>query len=144
MKKIIPGERYEERGNPIGWVWLSIGLLWLAQAVTRTLQGDIGGLWAINWLCAILSFITAALWARYLLIVDENGIETTFGGQRHRKLRWEEIVRIVDRSDSFWKSGGLYVYAADAPEKAIFIGNKKELPPIIEQYCQLTIDKDYT
>lgn len=143
MKQVIPGERYEKRGSGQTWINLLLGFLLLVNAVLRTVRDGWTGMSILFWLGAVLYLTTAFLWARHLLIADEAGIVISHGGNRRRMIRWDDIVRIVNYSDDFRHSDGLYVYTADAPEKAIFLGRDEELMPVIQRYCMQPVEKKY-
>ena len=140
MKQVIPGERYEEHGSYNTWLYLALGLSWLASSVLRTIKDGWTPLTVLWWICAVLNLITSFLWSRRLLIADESGI-TFRSATKLRTLRWDEIVRIVEYQDSLRYANGLHVYAADAPDKPIFLSRDEELRAVVQRYCAIPVEK---
>lgn len=141
MKNFVPGERFEERGNPMRWFWLLMAALWLMQTILRAVDSEFSGVFILHAICAVLCLLNFLLNTHYLLIVEESGITWRYALSRTHQLRWDEISRVVDRENgTFTRSAGLYVYPAARPDKALFMGPRSELLPIVKRYLPIAIE----
>ena len=133
MKKIATEERYEEQGSPMFWIYLFIGAMWVLMLILHIDDGDSMIQVVCSAFCTAASFLTAWLWSRYHLVVDEKGIEVKEAG-KVRTIAWSEIERVtVHNKVSFWKSTGLTFHMIDPKARPYYINKKDELLPLVKR-----------
>ena len=140
MKKTVTEDRYEEQGSPMCWIWGFIGAMWLVQAILRTGDDSSLALQVCSWVCVVCSFVTAVLWSRYRLVVDEKGVRQSQAGMT-TELAWEELERVtVHNRVSFWKATGLTFCPSDPRKKKLYI-NRVELLPLVKRYADCPVEE---
>lgn len=142
MKKIVTEERYEEHGNPLCWIWLFIGSMWVVLLILRMTEGDSIISVVGSALCMAASFLNAWIWKGYHLVVDEKGIEVK-EGRKVRVIAWQEIKRVtVHNKVSFAKATGLTFHMSDPNAKPLYINKKEELLPLVKRYAAAPIEEE--
>lgn len=140
MKKTITDDRYEERGSPLCWVWLFIAAMWGMNLALRIAEGDADGVGLAAYLLLMLaSGLCAVEWARYRLVVDEQGVFQQRGWAK-LTLTWADIASVtVHNRVSLSKSTGVTFCTKQG--KRLYV-NKTEILPLVQRFARCPVRTD--